>query len=81
MDYEIQRKLNEKVDEVRFHGLQTENRELRNHVNELGKKIGQLESTNIRICCSLEGLFNLISEHPQFSELQNEVFELRRNLY
>ena len=80
MNYEIERKLGEKVDKWEFHGLQTENRELKSHVNELERKIGQLESTNSNRYYALEGLFNLIAEHPQFSELQNEVYQLKQNL-
>lgn len=78
--YEIERKLGEKVDKWEMHSLQTENRELKSHVNELERKIGQLESTISIRYYALEGLFNLIAEHPQFSELQNEVYRLKQNL-
>ena len=78
--YEIERKLNDKVDKWEMHSLQTENRELKSHVNTLETKIGYLESTNNNRYYALEGLFNLIAEHPQFSDLQNEVYQLKQNL-
>ena len=80
MNYEIETKLGEKVDKWEFYGLQTENRELKSHVNELERKIGELQSVNSNRYYALEGLFNLIAEHPQFSELQNEVYQLKQNL-
>ena len=78
--YEIERKLGDKVDKWELHSLQTENRELKSHVNELEIKIGNLESTNSNIYYALERLFNLIAEHPQFSDLQNEIYQLRCSL-
>lgn len=80
MNYEIERKLVEKVDKWEFHGLQTENRELKNRVNELERKIRELQSVHSNRYYALEGLFNLIAEHPQFSELQNEVYQLKQSL-
>lgn len=80
MNYEIERKLGEKVDKWEFHVLQTENRELKSHVNELERKIEKLQIVSSNRYYSLEGLFNLIAEHPQFSELQNEVYKLKQNL-
>jgi cell division septum initiation protein DivIVA len=78
--YEIERKLGDKADKWELHGLQTENRELKSHMNELERKIGELQSVNSNRYYALEGLFNLIAEHPQFSDLQNEVYQLKQNL-
>ena len=78
--YEIERKLGDKADKWELHSLQTENRELKSHVNELERKIGYLESTNSNRYYALERLFNLIAEHPQFSDLQNEIYQLRGSL-
>ena len=75
--YEIERKLGEKADKWELHSLQTENRELKNHVNELERKIGYLEITNTNIYYALERFFNMMAEQPQFSELQNEIYELK----
>lgn len=80
MNYEIERKLNEKVDKWEFHGLQTENRELKSRMNELKREIGELQSINSNRYYALERLFNLIAEHPQFSNLQNEIYQLKQNL-
>lgn len=78
--YEIERKLGDKADKWELHSLQTENRELKSHVHELERKIGELQSMNHNRYYALEELFNLIAEHPQFSELQNEVYQLKQNL-
>ena len=78
--YEIERKLSDKADKWELHSLQTENRELKSHVNELERKIGELQSVNSNRYYALEGFFNLIAEHPQFSDFQNEVYQLKQNL-
>lgn len=78
--YEIERKLGDKVERWEFHTLQTENRELKSHVNELERKIGQLENTNSNRYYALERLFNLMAEHPEFSDLQNEIYQLKGSL-
>jgi len=78
--YEIESKLREKADKWELHSLQTENRELKSHVNELERKIGYLESTNSNRYYALERLFNMLAEHPQFSDLQNEIYQLKGNL-
>ena len=78
--YEIERKLSDKADKWELHSLQTENRELKSHVNELERKIGELQSINSNRYYALEGLFNLLAEHPQFSDLQNEIYQFRQNL-
>jgi len=78
--YDIERKLGEKVDKWEMHSLQTENRELKSQVNELERKIGYLESTISNRYYVLEGLFNLMAENPQFSDLQNEIYQLKRSL-
>lgn len=78
--YEIERKLGDKADKWELYSLQTESRELKSHVNELERKIACLETTNNNRYDVLEGLFNLIAEHPQFSDLQNEIYQLKGGL-
>lgn len=78
--YEIERKLGDKADKWELHSLQTENRELKSHVNELERKIGNIEGTNSNRYYVLERLFNMIAEHPQFSDISNQLYELRGNL-
>jgi len=78
--YEIERKLGDKAEKWELHSLQTENRELKSHVNELERKIGYLESTNSNRYYALESLFNMMAEHPQFSDLQNEIYQLKGGL-
>lgn len=78
--YEIERKLNDKADKWELHNVQNENRELKSQIHELEKKIGHLESVNHNRYYVLEGLLNLLAEHPQFSDLQNEIYQLKGNL-
>lgn len=78
--YEMERKLNDKVDKWELSSVQSENRELKSHVNELERKIGHLESVNHNRYYVLEGLINLLAEHPQFSDLQNEIYQIKLNL-
>lgn len=78
--YEIENKLNNKADKWELHSLQTENQELKNRVHELERKVGELQSINHSRYYALEGLFNLIAEHPQFFELQYEINQLKQNL-
>ena len=79
-NYEIESKLNQKVDKWEFHALQTENGQLKNHLNELKIKIEQLESQVNNRYYAIDGLFNLIAEHPKFSEFQNHIYELKQGL-
>jgi hypothetical protein len=78
--YDIERKLDNKADKWELHNVQNENRELRNHINELERKISNIESVNSNRYYALERLFGLLAEHPQFSEMQNELYQLRSNL-
>lgn len=78
--YEIKRKLEDKADKLELRSLQTENRELKSHVNELERKIGYLESTNSNRYSVLERFFNIVADHPQFSDLQNEIYQLKGSL-
>ena len=74
--YEIESRLSDKADNWQLYNLQAENRELKSHVNELEIKIGHLESVNNNRYHVLEGLLNLIAGHPQFSDLQNELYHM-----
>lgn len=78
--YDIERKLGDKVDKWELHNLQNENRDLKSRLNELERKIGNLESANSNRYYALERLFNMMAEHPQFSDLQNEVYQLKGSL-
>ena len=80
MNYEIERKLNDKVDKWELYNIQTENRELKSQIQELERKIDNLENVNNNRYCTLERLFNMMAEHPQFSDLQNEIYELKGSL-
>lgn len=80
MNYEVERKLSGKVDKWEFHVLQSENRELKSQVNELEKKIGELQNMSSNRYYALDRLFNMMSEHPEFSDLQDEIYELRGSL-
>lgn len=79
MNYAVERKLNEKADKSELHNVQNENQKLKSHIRGLEIKIGDLEGGNSNICYALEGLFNLVAEHPQFSG-RNEIYDLRDSL-
>jgi|LakMenEpi03Aug12_release.lakeMendotaPanAssembly.Ray.scaffolds.fasta_scaffold132958_4 hypothetical protein len=81
LQHEIERKLGEKADKWELHGLQTENRELKNQVNELERKIGYLESTNSNTKNTFQMLFDIMIEHPQFSDLENEIHQLKNSIW
>lgn len=80
MDYNIERKLADKIDRWEFHNLQTENRELKNHIIEIERKITNLENTNNNCRYVIERLCNLLVELPIFMDISNEVYQLRSNL-
>ena len=80
MNYEIERKLNDKADKWELHNVQNENRELKSQIHELEKKIGYLESVNSNRYYVLERLFNLLAESEQFSDISNQLYELRGSL-
>jgi len=80
MYYEIEKKLNEKADKWELHNVQNENRELKSHINELERKISNLESINSNRYYAIERLFNLMAEHPHFSDLQDEIYQLKGSL-
>jgi hypothetical protein len=78
--YEIERKLDYKADKWELQNLQNENRELKSLVHDLRTRIEQLESVQHNRYYILEMFFNLLAEHPQFSELQNEIYRLKCSL-
>jgi uncharacterized protein YlxW (UPF0749 family) len=78
--YTIERQLSDKADKWELHNVQNENRELKNQINELERKIGQLESVNSNRYYALEQLFNILAEHPEFSDVSDQLYTLRSNL-
>jgi len=80
MNYEIERKLNDKLDKWELHNVQNENRELKSQIHELERKMGNLEGTNSNRHYVLERLFNMLAEHPKFSDISNQLYELRGSL-
>lgn len=80
MNYEIEIKLNNKVDRWELSNIQNKNRELKSQIQELERKISNLENVNSNRHYAFERLLNIMVEHPQFSDLQNEIYELKGNL-
>ncbi len=78
--YEIERKLSDKADKWELHNVQNENRELKSQIHELERKIGYLEGVNQNRYYVLERLFNMLAENEQFSDLSNQLHELRGSL-
>jgi len=46
----------------------------------LERKIGDLEIANSNGYYVLESILNLMAEHPQFSDIQNEIHQLKGSL-
>jgi uncharacterized protein YlxW (UPF0749 family) len=80
MDWETERKLNDKADKWELHNVQNENRQLKNEISDLEKKIGELRSTNSRHYYVIERIITILSEQPQLSDIANQIIELRCNL-
>ena len=80
MNYEVERKLNDKVDKWEFNSIQQENRQLKNDIRDLEEKFNQLKSVVDNRYYPLEELFNIIAEIPEFGHVQNRIYELRMNL-
>lgn len=77
MNYEIEGKLNNKADKCELYNVQNENRELRGHINQLEREIEALKGISQNRYYVFERLFNILSEHPSFSYLQDEIYELK----
>lgn len=80
MDFEIEKKLNDKVDKWELHNLQNENRELKNQIHELERKIGSLESMHSNRYYVIDRLINLLADNVSLNEISNELHELRGSL-
>ena len=80
MNYEIERKLNDKADKYELHNVQNENRELKSQMHELERRICHLEGVNQNRYYVFERLFNLLAENEQFSDISNQLYELRGSL-
>lgn len=80
MNYEIERKLNDKADKWELSNVQTENRELKSQMHELERRVCYLEGVNQNRYYVFERLFNLLAENEQFSDISNQLYELRGSL-
>lgn len=80
MNYEVERKLNEKVDKWEFHSLQTKNQQLENDISKLERQVGELQSVNQSRYYVMERLLNMMAESSVFIEQQNELYNLRSSL-
>jgi len=80
MNYEIERKLSDKADKWELHNLQNGIHQLKMDILDLERRIGGLEGVNSNRYYVLERLFNLLAEHPQFSDMSNQIYELRSSL-
>ena len=78
--YEIERKLGDKADKRELHNVQNENRELRNNIHELERKIDYLECENSSKYYVIDRLLNLLAENMSLNEISNELHELRGSL-
>ena len=79
-NYEIEGKLRDKADKYELHNVQNENRELRNQIHELERKIGHLEGANSNKNYLLDRLLNLLAENTALNEISNELHDLRGSI-
>ena len=80
MNYEVERKLNEKVDKREFHALQSKNQQLENDVSKLERQVGELQSVNQSRYYVIERLIIMMAENETFTEHQNELYNIRNSL-
>jgi uncharacterized protein YlxW (UPF0749 family) len=80
MNYEIESKLRDKADKWELHNIQNENRELKSHIYDLERKIGNLEGANSNKNYLLDRLLNLLSENVSLNEISNDLHELRGSI-
>ncbi len=78
--YDVEQKLSDKADKYELHSLKSENQNLRNKIDSLEREIRQLESVNHNRYEMLNKLLNMLAEHPQFTDMQNEIYDLIRYL-
>lgn len=78
--YEIEGKLIEKADKWELRNVQNENRELKNQIHDLERKIGSLEGANNNRNYLLDRLLILLAENMSLNEISNELHELRGSL-
>ena len=64
----------------REQSLQEKERQLLTSKNQLEKQVSNLQAINNNRYAAFERLFNLLIEHPNFSEQQNELFSLKSML-
>lgn len=80
MNYEIERKLNDKVDKWELHNIRDENREQKNRISELERKIGELDGVNSNRYYLLETLLKLLAESEQLTDISAQLYELIHRL-
>ncbi len=80
MSFEVERQLSSKADKWELHSLQSEKDGLKSRISELEKEVKELKDVNANRYYALERLFSIIAEHPQFSDLQTEIYQLKQNL-
>ena len=79
-NYDIERKLNDKVDKWEFSSMQSKSQQLDNDVSKLERQVSELQSINQNRYYIIERLLNILAENPAFIEQQNEIYSLRNNL-
>jgi len=80
MNYELERKLNDKVDKWEFFNLQNENRDLKNTIHTLEQKVDNLQATNNNRYYVIESLISMLAEHELFRDYSNDLIILRNQL-
>jgi len=79
-NYEIESKLNNKVDSWAFNALTNEVSQLKRDLIEAEKKQSYLSAINSNRYTVLERLFTLLAEHPSFQQDSDELHSLKQQL-
>lgn len=77
--YELERKINEKAEKWELFNLQNQNRELKSRIDELEAKMQRVYDSKNQMSNIFREFLNIILEHPQFSDFQDEIYRIKNN--
>ena len=80
MNYEVQQALGRKVDDWRFHALESKVSGLEHDNRELSRQVSTLEGNIRNHYQAIERLLQILSEKELFADESNSLIELRQYL-
>lgn len=75
--YDLERKISEKAEKWELFNLQNQNRELKSRIDELEAKMQRVCNSNNQLSSMFGEFLNIIMQHPQFSDLQDEIHRIK----